>query len=293
MSVEEFQEHCRMADGFDLFYRRWKRIGEVKRSVICIHGAGSHSEFFRVMGQDLAADGAEVYALDLRGFGNSKEEGLPRGDTGDFKRHLEDVNEVVDFVRKSHLGKKVYMFGQSIGGCYTLWYAANHPDSLDGIILAAPAIVLGSRISGRDYIRFLFLLLFTPKTMYEPYKILPPDQRESEEAKITLQDPLSTTRLSIRWLNGAGRILQYKALQNASRIKKPTLIIQGEQDKTVLPSGAKRLLESLAAKDKSLQTFPDADHYFYHALFLKATEKHDQAKRRLVTSVVRDWLKDH
>jgi len=181
MSVEEFQERFKMSDGFDLFYRRWKAIGEVERSVICIHGIGCHSEFFRVMGQDLAADGAEVCALDLRGFGNSKEETLPRGDTSDFKRHLEDVKEVVDFVRKSHPGKKVYMFGHSLGGCYALWYAADHPDSLDGIILAAPAVVLGPKISRRDYIRFLFLLLFAPKTMYEPHKTLPPDERKSEE----------------------------------------------------------------------------------------------------------------
>jgi len=59
----------------------------------------------------------------------------------------------------------------------------------------------------------------------------------------------------------------------------------------VLPSGAKRLFESLATKDKSIQIFPDADHYFYHALFLKVTEKHDPAKRKMVISVVRDWLK--
>jgi len=293
MSVEEFQEHCKMTDGFELFYRRWKAIGEVEKLVICIHGMGSHSEYFRVMGQELAADSAEVYALDLRGFGNSKEEGLPRGDTSDFKRHLEDVNEAVDFVRKKHPGKKVYMFGHSIGACYALWYAANHPNSLDGIILAAPAIVLGSRMSGRDYLRFLFSLLFAPKRMYEPYKTLPQDQRESEETKIALQDPLGTTRFSMRWLSGSGRTLQYKALQNASRIEKPTLIIQGEEDKIALPTGAKRLFDSLAAEDKSIQTFPDADHYFYHALFLKATKKHDPAKRKSVTSVVRDWLKTH
>jgi alpha-beta hydrolase superfamily lysophospholipase len=95
----------------------------------------------------------------------------------------------------------------------------------------------------------------------------------------------------MRWLSGAGRTLQYKALQNASRIEEPTLIIQGEEDKVVLPSGAKRLFESLATKDKSIQIFPDADHYFYHALFLKVTEKHDPAKRKMVISVVRDWLK--
>lgn len=98
--VREIQEYLKMTDGFSIFCRRWTAVGEIKKSIICIHGIGGHSGFFRVVGQDLAGDGFEVYALDLRGFGNSKEEALPRGDTSDFNRHLQDVDEVVGFVRK-------------------------------------------------------------------------------------------------------------------------------------------------------------------------------------------------
>jgi len=294
MSVEEVQEHFKMADGFDLFCRHWKAVERVKRSIVCIHGIGGHSEEFRVMGQDLAEDGIEVYALDLRGFANSKEEGLPRGDTSDFNRHLQDVDEVVNFVLKRHPKNKVYMFGYSLGVLYTLWYSANHPDALDGIILAAPAIkYFSAKMPRKDRIKFPFMLLFAPKTLYDSYKNWPSDYRESEEGKIILQDPLYTTKRSWRWLGGVKRMSD-KALQNASQTEKPTLILVGEKDELYIRDGAKQLLESLATKDKSIQTFPDADHMFYDAFLLgKTTAKHDRTKREQVFSVVKDWLNTH
>jgi len=283
-----------MSDGFDLFCRHWKAVGRVKRSVVCIHGIGGHSEEFRVMGQDLAEDGIEVYALDLRGFANSKEEDLPRGDTSNFNRHLQDVDEVVNFVLKRHPKNKVYMFGYSLGVLYTLWYSANHPDTLDGIMLAAPAIkYLSAKMPRRDRIKFPFMLLFAPKTLYDSYKNWPQDFKDSEEGKIILQDQLYTTKRSWRWLSGVKRMSD-KALKNASQTEKPTLILVGEKDELYIRNGAKQLLESLAAKDKSIQTFPDADHMFYDAFLLgKATAKHDRTKREQVFSVVKDWLNTH
>jgi len=290
--VKEIQEHFKMTDGFDLFYRHWRAVGEMKKSVICIHGIGGHSEDFRVMGQDLAVDGIEVYALDLRGFANSKEEALPRGDASDFNRHLRDLDEVVDFVRKKHPKNKVYMFGYSLGALYTLWYSANHPDTLDGIILAAPFWV-GFMPRGLR-IKIPLMRLFAPKTFYDSYKNWSQDFKESEEGKIILQDQLYTTKRSWRWLGGVKKTLSDKALQNASQTEKPTLIILGEKDDISIRNGAKQLLENLATKDKSIQTFTDADHLFYDAFLLgKTTAKHDPAKRKQVTTVVKNWLVTH
>jgi len=294
LSVEEVQEYFKMSDGFDLFCRHWKAVGRVKRSVVCIHGIGGHSEDFRVMGQDLAEDGIEVYALDLRGFANSKEEDLPRGDTSNFNRHLQDMDEVVNFVLKRHPKNKVYMFGYSLGVLYTLWYSAHHSDSLDGMILAAPAIkFLSAKMPRRDRIKFPFMLLFAPKMLYDSYKNWSQDEKESEEGKIILQDPLYTTKRSWRWYGGVRRMSD-KALQNASQTKKPTLILVGEKDEPYIHDGAKQLLESLATKDKSIQTLPDADHLFYDAFLLgKTTTKYDPAKRKHLTSIIKDWLNAH
>ena len=285
-----------MTDGFDLFYRHWRAVGDAKKSVLCIHGIGCHSQYFRFIGQDLAADGNEVYAVDLRGFGNSKEQDLPRGDTSNFKRHLQDVDEAVNSIHEKHPKNKVYMFSHSLGGVYTLWYAANYPNSLDGVILAAPTIKTRTHYPFRsrtELIKIPFILLFAPKTIYDFYKKWTQDFKQSEEGKIILQDPLDTGKFSWRWLSSIKRNLIDKALTNAMRIKKPALIIQGEKDNSCLPSGAKQLYENLATKDKIIKIFPDADHFFYHALFVKTTPKHNPAKRKQVISVVKDWLNTH
>ena len=183
------------------------------------------------------------------------------------------------------------MFGWSLGTLYTLWYSATHTHSLDGIILAAPYWVgfmpriFSSKLSSK--------LRSSPNTIYDAYKNWSKDFGQSEEGKILLQDPLFTTKRSWRWLSGVKRNLSDKALQNASQIKNPTLIILGEQDDTTIRTGAKQILESLATKDKIIHTFPDADHFLYHAIFLKATAKHEPAKRKHVTSIIKDWLNTH
>src|SRR5674476_887216 len=92
----ETQEHLKMADGFDLFCRHWSAVGTIERTVIFMHGIEVHSGAFRFMGPELANDTTEVYGFDRRGFGNSKEPDLRRGDTHGFERHLEDINEVVE-----------------------------------------------------------------------------------------------------------------------------------------------------------------------------------------------------
>jgi len=117
----ETQEHLKMADGFDLFYRHLPAVRTVEKTVVFLHGIEVHSGAFSFMGPELANDTTEVYGFDRRGFGNSKEPDLRRGDTHGFERHLEDINEVVEHVRKSHPNQKLFLFDHSIGCAYALW----------------------------------------------------------------------------------------------------------------------------------------------------------------------------
>ena len=295
MSVEEVQDYLKMTDGFNLFCRCWRASAEIERVVVCIHGSGGHSGRFKVIGPRLAADGNQVYALDLRGFGNSLEEGLPRGDTRDFKRHLQDIDDTIAHVRIKHPDKKIYVFGFSLGGSYAIWYAAHHPGSLDGLVLAAPAIVTQGVSTWKD-IALFFANLFAPRRMYDPYKSSRVEGRDDpEDIQIALlQDPLGAKKLSFGYLANIKKTLVDKALENALHIQKPTLILQGEADVTNLPHGAKRLYEILRAKDKALQIFPDADHWFYDTFSpAMPRAKYDPAKREHLFSVVKDWLRNH
>jgi len=293
-NVAEVQEHFKMTDGFSLFYRCWRASGEIKRVVVGIHGGGDHSGQFRVIGPQLASDGNQVYAFDLRGFGNSQEEKLPRGDTRDFKRHLQDIDDTIRHVRKNHPGKKVYVLGYSMGGNYALWYAAGYPGSIDGLLLAAPGIIVRTLSTRKAAIQLSFANLFMPRGMLDVSRTSFVEGRDPEVIKLLLQDPLGTFKLSYGYLANIRKTLVGRALENASHIEKPTLILQGEADVSALPHGAQRLYESLKAKDKSIQTFPDADHRFFDIFSpVPLPAKHDPAKMEHVFSIMKDWLKVH
>lgn len=293
-SVEEVQDRFPMTDGFELFYRCWRKRAFVEGVVIAIHGGGGHSGEFHVLGPQLASEGIQIYAVDLRGFGNSKEEGLPRGDTRDFARHLQDLGDTVRHVRKKHPGKKLVVLGYSLGGCYALWYAANYPEALDGLVLAAPGIVVRT-LSARRCAVVLFLgNLLAPHRMYNVARSAFMKSRDPALLRLQQQDPLATWQLSFGYLAHIKKTLVDKALEHAARIDKPTLILQGDADVSVLPHGAQRLYHRLKAPTKALQTFPDADHQFYGIFTpIPFGAEQDPAKQAHVVSVIRDWLKTH
>jgi alpha-beta hydrolase superfamily lysophospholipase len=290
LRVEEVHENFRMSDGFSLFFRSWKPAEETNK-IICIHGMGSHSGAFKPIGEALAKDGIEVCGLDLRGFGNSIEEGLPRGDTRNFSRHMQDLDEAVNLVRKRSKNTKVYMLGHSLGGCYALWYAANYPDALDGLILVAPAVEVRPRIAKKDLIRFSFLLFSAPETMIETMAFLAESEEPIYQEKEFFDNSLQTTRFSVRWLSGIGRnLMREKPFENAAKTKKPTIIVQGEADQDAFPKGATRLYNSLAVENKALKMFPDADHSLYNSILRIRPSEKNLEKREIVFKTIKDWL---
>jgi acylglycerol lipase len=257
------------SDGFSIAYRHWKAANP-KRVVVCIHGIGDYSGWFRNLAPELTADGSEVYALDLRGFGESQQLNSPRGFVGDFDRHLQDIDDFVRHFRSQNKGNPLYVLGHSLGGIYSLWYAANHPSAVDGLVLASPAVVcsLDNTCSDKD--------------------------RDPEEIKIMLNDPLETWQLSADYLSNVKAVLLKDVFGDASRVRVPTLILQGKADVTVKPSGAKQLYEALTVVDKKLVFFDDAGHWFYDALCpARPRSKIDSSKRAQFIDAVVCWLRNH
>jgi alpha-beta hydrolase superfamily lysophospholipase len=257
------------SDGFSIAYRHWKTT-DLKRVVICIHGIGDYSGWFRNLAPELAVDDSEVYALDLRGFGESQQHDSPRGYVNDFGRHLQDIDEFVRYFRDQHNGISVFILGHSLGGVYSIWYAANHPSSVDGLVLASPAVIcnLDNTCSDKD--------------------------RDPEEIQIMLNDPLETWQLTTDYLSKVKEVLLADVFGDASRVRVPTIILQGNADITVKPFGAKQLYEALTVVDKKLVFFDDAGHWFYDALSpAPPRSKIESKKRQQFFDAVKDWLYSH
>ncbi len=291
--IKEETSRFRMSDGFGLFVRQWVPDQAPGKVVVCIHGIEAHSGAFRLLGTELARDGAGVHAFDRRGFGESKEPDLPRGDTHSFGRHLADMDEVIRLVQPQPKARKVFLVAHSVGCAYALWYVANHRDSVEGMILAAPPAEVGFKVPGKDAIKFPFLKLLSPHSMYDLLGIWPKAFKDSEEYKLITQDPLCTPVFGVGWLLSLQTKLANKILANSSKIAIPTLVIQGGQDIIALPVGAKKVMENLAARDKTMRNFDGADHWFYHTIIPKASNRYTDQQRSEVTSVVVDWLRKH
>lgn len=295
--IVESQDRIKVSDGFQLFYRHWSLGGETERVLLGLHGGGWYSGQFREMGARLPAKvpGTEVFAVDERGFGNSVENGLQRGDVSSFKRLLQDIDEVAESLRKNHPDKKFYLFGHSTGCLQSLQFAASHPDSVDGLILAAPGVIFKEGMKPpRSFIaRVMLLRIFSPGRLIDSTKYRSEAARQSDDAASVQEDPLSAhSKYSARFLFGASRLMR-RTLTNARMVQTPTLILQGDADALLEPAGAARLLETLSAPDKTLKTFPGADHHFYDSLPPRANSKYDDATRKRVYDSIADWLKIH
>jgi len=267
--ADPLTQKFKASDGFNLAYRHWEATVP-ERVVVCIHGLGDYSGWFRNIAPELASDGSEVYALDLRGFGESLEKGSSRGCVSDFGRHLQDIADFVVHLRNSHKGKKLFVLGHSLGGIYSVWYAASHPANLDGLVLAAPAVACAISNTYTD------------------------QNRDPEEITIMQNDPLETWALTESYLSNIQRQLLDTALHNACLIEVPTLIIQGLADVTVQPQGARDFYAKLAASDKKLVFLEDAGHWFHDALSPAAPRsKCGAAKRQQFVLTVKDWIRSH
>ena len=293
MQTQTFQkneDYFKMSDGFNLFYRRWPSSGQVDNVVIFLHGIEVHSGAFSFMGPELASSNCEVYGFDRRGFGNSKEPDLPRGDVKSFDRQLEDINDVVDAVHKNHPGKKLYIFAHSIGCTYALWYAAHFPQQIDGLILASNPLKTGFKVPTQDTVKLVFSPIIEHHSMYDLIDKWPQAFREGEEYKLISEDELCTKVFGLGFLFELQTRLANKMLHYASKIDKPTLLIHGDADIIALPESSNKLMEKLASKDQTLQIFPGADHWLYQSIIPKMSSKYSLEQKKQVASTVKNWL---
>ena len=291
--AEKTEDYFKMSDGFNLFYRRWSTSGQVDKVVIFLHGIEVHSGAFSFMGPELASGNSEVYGFDRRGFGKSKEPALPRGDVQSFERHLNDLTEVVDTVRKKHSGKKLFIFGHSIGCAYALWYAANYPQHLDGLLLAAPPVEAGFKVPTQDTIKIAFAPVIQHHSMYDLIDKWPQAFKEGEEYKFISEDELCTKVFGLGFLFELQTKLANKMLHNASKVEKPIFLIHGDADIIALPQSSNLIMEKLASNDKNLQVFHGADHWFYQSIIPKMGAKYSKEQKMEVPAVVKNWLEKH
>jgi alpha-beta hydrolase superfamily lysophospholipase len=248
------EESFKGAGGLNIFMRSWRPEGKPRGVVTIVHGFNSHSGQYLWVGEQLAAEGLAVYALDLRGRGRSDGE---RFYVEKIEDYVDDVATLVRMAKSENPGLQVFLLGHSAGGVVSCVYTLDHQAEIDGLIcesfayeLPVPELLL-SFLKGLSHITH-HTHVFSLKN--EDFS------RDPQVVESMNNDPL---------IKGESQPAQTAAvLLNASErlgkefplITIPVLILHGTDDKATKPSGSQHFYEQASSTDKTLKLYEGHFH---------------------------------
>lgn len=117
----------------------YKYPNQSENTIILIHGVASSAHLYnKTAGLLREATQAEVYAIDLRGHGQSN------GNIGDvdyINQYVDDLADIIKVIRTEKPNGKIIIAGHSMGGGVALRYAMEKQyEQPDGFLLFAPLI---------------------------------------------------------------------------------------------------------------------------------------------------------
>ena len=260
------------------------------RVIVFIHGAGTPAEVaFDVPYRDyswmayLAKAGYDVFGMDMTGYGRStrpgpmnepcnlsKEQQLqfltkPCAESAASERATtiesdwNDIDGVVEYVRKLRGVAKVSLVGWSLGGPRAGGYAAQHPENVSRIALLAPAYPRATGGSAAAPLPSAPPFNTQSRPEFDANwdrQLGCPDQfdtaaRESVWTEMLAADPVGAT-----WGTGVRRAPNVAAggkgwnAEVVGKMRIPALFVAAAHDKQALPEGVRRLHADYGAPEK-------------------------------------------
>lgn len=244
---------------------------EVKNTeaVVClIHGIGEYAGRYERVASELNRNGIAVEAIDLRGHGNSA--GI-RGDCAPRKLVIDDIDSLVAHTLRKYPGKKIVIYGHSMGGNIVLDYRGRGAfnDIPAGYIISAPWIRLVQNVSPMLY-----------KTVKAISSVIPVITLSSkiDESKLGNPDvlmpfadnPMTTNRITLRCaIEGYETGLKLESGTNEDNKKAteiPALIMHGTEDKICDIEGSRYVYQRLRDRgdDVSFIEWPGLYHEIHN-----------------------------
>lgn len=250
MKEEMFEGH----DGVKLFLRSWRPAQAPRAAVVIVHGFKAHSGLYEWTGAQLAEQGFAVYALDLRGHGQSEGERLY---VEKFTDYTSDVHRLVGLAKSREPGLPVFMLAHSAGGVIACMYALEHQQELAGLVcesfaheVPAPDFALAI-LKGLSYIAPHAHVLkldddgFSRDPAFvERMKTDPLIERAGYPAHTVAEMVRADERLK----------------RDFPLITLPVFILHGTEDRVTLPHGSQRFHDTGGSSDKTLKLYEGHFH---------------------------------
>jgi alpha-beta hydrolase superfamily lysophospholipase len=270
------EERLDVGDGLTIFVRSWRPDTSPRGVVVIVPGFNSHSGYYGWAAEQLVAGGLSVYAVDLRGRGQSDGE---RFYVDKFADYESDVSAVIALAKSRDRGLPTFLLGHSAGGVVACLYTLDHPSELTGLIcesfaheLPAPDFALAvfkgiSHVAPHAHILHLKNEIFS---------------RDPEAVRAMDNDPLiahetQPTKTMAEMVRADERLKK-----EFSSITLPVLILHGTGDQAAKPSGSERFYDTAGSRDKRLKLY---DGHFHDLL--------NDIDKEVVMADIKSWLTAH
>ncbi len=241
------------------FYREWN-CPQPRAVVILVHGLGGYSGRFFELGPYLAKSGLQVYAIELKGFGESRS---TKGHIDNFREYTKELKSLVETAKKMHSGKKIFIFGESMGGLITLDFAVHHQGIIDGIILISPAVKDKMPYTLKQRADVFRAALFDPMKFFPAGFKAELFTRDPVMVKRINNDPLEVRNLTAKFFLSILKAIIFVNMKPRA-IKLPVLMLLAGKDKMISAEAAEAYFKKMRSKDKEIKWYPE----MYHALYV-------------------------
>lgn len=256
-----------------LFYGQYWRVKNTKAVVVLAHGMGEHSSRYQNVVKKLNKNHFSVVAFDH--FGHGKTVGK-RGHNPSFDAVLESITKTIEKAREIFPDKPIFLYGHSMGGNAVINYVLRINNDVKGVIATSPFLKLAFRPPKIKLVVGKLLQKIAPSVTMgnelDPND-LSRDKTEVENYKNdTLVHDQISPNFSLTFIESGDW-----AIKNAGKLKIPTLILHGTNDKIIDYKGSEEFANN--TQMASVQLYEGA----YHEL------QHDLCKEEM-TEDVSNWL---
>ncbi len=251
-------------DGIKLYYQNWVPEDKIKGAVILVHGILEHSGRYMNVVNTLVPAGYSVWGFDHRGHGKS--EGT-RVFVKKFDVYLNDLNTLISFIREREGDIPLHLLGHSMGSLIAAHYIAktDNKDNFKSLILSGTGAATGPDISGFVIFVSKILSFLTPKLRLpagtDPNFI----SHDQEVVEAYVNDPLIelkvTPRIAVEVVNAVNKMLNI-----APKIKIPTLMQIGSEDRAFDPNSWNPLFNALGTDTKEFKLYEGFRHEVYNEI---------------------------
>lgn len=229
---------------------------EYPEKVICIvHGIGEFGGRFDRVAEAFRKQNMAVLAFDLRGHGKSLGK---RGHCAPRKDVLSDVSTLIEYAQELYPGKKLILYGHSMGGNIVLDYRSRGRlnGELSAYIVTAPWVRLVRPVPNIVYKAVKLLSRIAPSVTIGS-EVNEADLGHPDSVKPFNDHPLVHNRISaLCAVDGfeTGQKLEDGTLENNGRAKQiPLLLMHGEKDKICDVAGSRTIADRMKADGENVE----------------------------------------